>query len=54
MILDKVDLKHRVNYGLFCFALGLFRVLPLDWAVNLCALVWRIIGPRSRRHRRAL
>lgn len=54
MILDKVDLKHRVNYGLFCFALGLFRVLPLDWAVNLCALVWRIIGPRSRRHARAL
>lgn len=54
MILDKVDLKHRVNYGLFCFALGLFRVLPLDWAVNLCALVWRNIGPRSRRHARAL
>jgi len=54
MMLNKVDLKHRVQYGLFCFALGLFRVLPLDGAVNLCGLVWRIIGPRSRRHARAL
>jgi KDO2-lipid IV(A) lauroyltransferase len=53
-MIDKVDLKHRVNYALFCFALGLFRVLPLDWAVDLCALVWRNIGPRSRRHARAL
>lgn len=54
MMLSKVDLKHRVQYGLFRGALALFRLLPLDWAVNLCGLVWRIIGPRSRRHTRAL
>ena len=49
MMPNEVFLKHRVQYGLFCFALGLFRVLPLDWSVGLCGLVWRIIGPRSRR-----
>jgi KDO2-lipid IV(A) lauroyltransferase len=31
-----------------------FRLLPVDWAVSLFARVWRITGPRSRRHARAL
>ena len=31
-----------------------FRLLPVDWAVSLFARAWRIIGPRSRRHARAL
>ncbi len=48
------DVKHRVQYGLFRGALALFRLLPLDWAVRLCARVWLVIGPRSRRHARAL
>jgi KDO2-lipid IV(A) lauroyltransferase len=48
------NIHQRIEYGLFLAALGLFRLLPLDWAVNLCAWVWRIIGPRSRRHARAL
>ena len=48
------DLQHRVQYGLFRGALALFRVVPLDWPVSLCARVWRIIGPRSRRHKHVL
>ena len=48
------DLKHRIQYGLFRGALTLFRLLPLDWPVRLCARVWRSIGPRSRRHARVL
>lgn len=48
------DVKHRIQYGLFRGALSLFRLLPLDWAVRLCARVWLVIGPRSRRHGRAL
>jgi Kdo2-lipid IVA lauroyltransferase/acyltransferase len=48
------DFHQRIEYGLFLAAFGLLRLLPLDWAVNLCASVWRFIGPRSRRHARAL
>lgn len=53
-MVDLTDLKHRTQYGLFRGALALFRVLPLEWPVALCARVWRVIGPRSRRHKRAL
>jgi KDO2-lipid IV(A) lauroyltransferase len=53
-LLNRVDLKHRAEYGLFLVGLGLFRLLPLDWPVRLCARVWRVIGPRSGRHRRVL
>lgn len=53
-MLGLTDVKHRVQYGLFRGALALFRLLPLDWAVRLCGRVWLVIGPRSRRHARAL
>jgi Kdo2-lipid IVA lauroyltransferase/acyltransferase len=52
--IDTADLKHRLQYGLFRGALAVFRVVPLDWPVSLCARVWRVIGPRSGRHRRVL
>jgi KDO2-lipid IV(A) lauroyltransferase len=48
------DVQHRLQYGLFRGALALFQVLPIDWPVSLCARIWRVIGPRSRRHARAL
>jgi KDO2-lipid IV(A) lauroyltransferase len=48
------DLKHRAQYGLLRAVLVLFRLMPLDWPVALCAFVWGIIGPRSGRHRRVL
>lgn len=48
------NIQHRLQYGLFRLALALFQVLPLDWVTSLCARIWRFIGPRSRRHTRAL
>ena len=48
------DVKHRIEYGLFRAAFALFRLLPLDLTVRLCARAWRIIGPRSGRHKRVL
>lgn len=52
--IDTADLRHRMQYGLFRGALAMFRVVPLDWPVALCARVWRVIGPRSGRHKRVL
>ena len=49
-----IDLRHRLEYGLLRAGVTLFRLLPVDLAVSLSARVWRITGPRSRRHARAL
>ncbi len=51
---DVADLRNRVQYGLFRGALAVFRIVPLDWPVGLCARVWRVIGPRSGRHKRVM
>jgi Kdo2-lipid IVA lauroyltransferase/acyltransferase len=53
-VLSVTGLKHRVHYALFFVSLGLLRLLPLDWAVSLCARVWSVIGRSRRRHAHAL
>ncbi len=48
------DVRHAAEYGVLRMAFGLIRLLPLRTATALSARVWQTIGPRHRRHQRAL
>ncbi|HWG05882.1 MAG TPA: lauroyl acyltransferase [Beijerinckiaceae bacterium] len=54
MRLDWINLRHRIEYALFCFAAALFSTLSVETSSNLSGNLWRLVAPRLRRHRRAL
>ena len=51
---DWINLRHRIEYALFCCAAALFSTLSVEKASNLSGRMWRLVAPRLRRHRRAL
>jgi Kdo2-lipid IVA lauroyltransferase/acyltransferase len=48
------DLRHKLEFLILLFFIGLVRLMPLDAATAFWSKVIRTIAPRSRRHRRAL
>ena len=52
MRLDWINLRHRIEYALFCFAAALFSTLSVETSSNLSGKLWRLVAPRLRRHRR--
>ena len=54
MHLDWINLRHRIEYALFCCAAGLFSALPVETSSTLSGKMWRLVAPLLRRHRRAL
>jgi len=48
------EIGYAAEYGLLRAVFALIRLLPLNVATGLSARVWRVIGPRQRRHQRAL
>ena len=49
-----LDLRYRLEYAGLRFLIGLVRAVPLDTACDMSAFVWRVLGKRNRRHKRAL
>lgn len=49
-----IDLRHRLEYGLLMVFVLVLRAMPLDMAAAASARLWRSIGPKTKRHRRAL
>jgi len=47
-------IRHAAEYGALSVLFYVARLLPLSWASALSVGIWRIIGPRHRRHQRAL
>jgi KDO2-lipid IV(A) lauroyltransferase len=54
MHLDWINLRHRIEYALFCCAAGLFSALPVETSSTLSGKMWRLVAPSLRRHQRAL
>jgi Kdo2-lipid IVA lauroyltransferase/acyltransferase len=50
----QTQLKHWPEYLLLRALARLLRLLPLQWAVEGAAVLWRWVGPLLRQHRRAL
>ncbi len=46
--------RHAAEYGALSVLFYIARLLPLGWTTALSVGIWRIIGPRHRRHQRAL
>lgn len=46
--------RYWAEYGVLRLLIGLIRLMPLDTAVRFSAYWWAKIGPRGRRHQRAL
>jgi Kdo2-lipid IVA lauroyltransferase/acyltransferase len=49
-----LDLRQRLEYGALLAAVYLLRAMPLGAATAFSASLWRLIAPKTRRHRRAL
>ncbi len=49
-----LDLRQRIEYGLLLAIVLFVRAMPLDMATAVSARIWRVIAPKTRRHRRAL
>ncbi len=49
-----LDIRQRLEYGLLLAAVLFVRAMPLNVATAASARAWRLIAPRTRRHRRAL
>jgi len=49
-----LDLRQRLELGVFLAIDLLLHAMPLDVGVALSARVWRFIAPKTRRHTRAL
>jgi Kdo2-lipid IVA lauroyltransferase/acyltransferase len=49
-----LDLRYRLEYGLFLAIVLLLQSMPLKMAAGLSARIWCFIAPKTRRHRRAL
>jgi Kdo2-lipid IVA lauroyltransferase/acyltransferase len=49
-----LDLRYQAEYVGLRFLIGLVRLLPLDISCAISAKMWRWIGTRNRRHKRAL
>ncbi|WP_158814091.1 lysophospholipid acyltransferase family protein [Methylocapsa sp. S129] len=47
-------LRYRFEYFAFLALAAAMRMLPLELASRWSGALWRLIAPRSRRHRRAL
>jgi KDO2-lipid IV(A) lauroyltransferase len=50
----KRKFKDYVEYAVFRGAGAIIRALPLEFASSLMGKAWRLVGPRTHRHRRAL
>jgi KDO2-lipid IV(A) lauroyltransferase len=50
------DLQFRLEYLLLRMLIGIVRAIPMERAVRLSAVGWRVLAPRvnPKRHRRAL
>jgi KDO2-lipid IV(A) lauroyltransferase len=49
-----LDLRYRLEYALFLAVATMVRALPLPIAAEISARILRVIGPRTRRHRRTM
>jgi KDO2-lipid IV(A) lauroyltransferase len=49
-----LDIRQRLEHGLVLAISLLIRAMPLTMATALSASAWRLIAPKTRRHRRAL
>ena len=49
-----IELRYRLEYGVFRAVAWLFGILPVETASNLSGFIWRHVAPLLRRHRRAL
>ena len=47
-------LRFKFEYYAFLALAAVMRALPLEFASHWSGIVWRLVAPRSRRHRRAL
>jgi len=46
--------RYAAEYGALSVLCYIARLLPLSWATAASVGIWRIIGPRHRRHQRTL
>jgi Kdo2-lipid IVA lauroyltransferase/acyltransferase len=51
---DWINLRHRIEYALFCCAAALFSALPIETSSNFSGKLWRHVAPHLSRHQRAL
>ena len=51
---SRKDLQYRLEYSLLRGIIGFVRLFPLDTAVWLSAIGWKLLAPYGRRHKRAL
>jgi KDO2-lipid IV(A) lauroyltransferase len=49
-----LDLQHRVEYGALRLLAAAIRAMPLETGANASGMLWRLLAPLNRRHRRAL
>ncbi len=49
-----LDLQHRVEYGALRLLAAAIRAMPLESGANVSGMLWRLLAPLNRRHRRAL
>ncbi len=49
-----IDLRYRLEYLVLRLVIGFFRLFPVETAANISAKMWGALGPRGRRHKRAL
>lgn len=49
-----IDLRHRLEYGLLLFLVGVVRLMPIDTSARVSAAIWGFVAPKLRRHQRAL
>ena len=49
-----LDLRHRLEFVALLAIVSFIRAMPLDVATAVSARAWRLIAPKTRRHRRAL
>jgi Kdo2-lipid IVA lauroyltransferase/acyltransferase len=47
-------LRYRIEYVAFLTLAAIIRALPLELVSDWSGVVWRLVAPHSRRHRRAL
>ncbi len=46
--------RYMGEYALFRALVAIFRLMPLDTSASVSAFLWRLIAPRTHRHKRAL